>query len=206
MRPTKEVSGSRAELQRPKEFSGLFNSRPLGRKWPAKQPKTFVCANGDNLIQDTCKICAQNDPNVKFDFCTTTLQAAPGSNCTSLHGLGMISIRLIRYNVTDTRCYIKQLLNDTKFDPYVKACLSDCFDLYSDAIPSVDQAMKYYDSKRYDDADIHISAVMDAATTCEDGFSEKEGAVSPLMKRDDDMFQLSALALSIMHMLWTGSH
>lgn len=43
--------------------------------------------------------------------------------------------------------------------------------------------------------------MIDAATTCEDGFEEQEGVVSPLKKRDDDAFKLSALALSIIKML-----
>ncbi|KAK3023156.1 hypothetical protein RJ639_043434 [Escallonia herrerae] len=118
----------------------------------------------------------------------------------------MISIRLTRYNVTDTRCHIKHLLKVNKLDPYVKACLRDCFDLYSDAIPSLKEAMKYYSSKRYDDANVQISSVMDAATTCEDGFNEKEGVVSPLTKRNNLTFELSAMVLSIMDMLQTASH
>lgn len=83
--------------------------------------------------------------------------------------------------------------------------MNDCFELYSDAIPSIKQAMKYYNVKRYVDANVEISAVMDAATTCEDGFKERKGIVSPLTKRNDDVFKLSAMVLSIMHILQTGS-
>ncbi|KAI3444848.1 hypothetical protein Pfo_001513 [Paulownia fortunei] len=160
---------------------------------------------GQNLINSTCKTFARNDPNINYNFCTTSLQAAPASQCATLQGLGMISIRLIRYNVTDTRCYIKQLLKNRKLDPYVRLYLNDCFDLFSDAIPSVKQAMRYYNTKRFNDANIQISSIMDASTTCEDGFKERTGVVSPLTKRNDDTFQLSAMALSVMHMMQTGS-
>ncbi|KAL7593174.1 putative invertase inhibitor [Lactuca sativa] len=167
----------------------------------------FLSINGQNLIYDTCKTSSQQDPNVKLQFCTSSLQAAPASHCADLNGLGMMSIRLTRYNLTDTRCYIKQLLknNTKKLDPYVKSCLDDCFELYSDAIPSIKQAMKSYNSKRYFDANVQISSVMDAATTCEDGFKEKKGVISPLTKKNDATFQLSAVALSIMNILQSDS-
>ncbi|KAL4562911.1 hypothetical protein LXL04_026942 [Taraxacum kok-saghyz] len=161
----------------------------------------LIAINAQNLIYKTCKTSSKQDPNVNLQFCTTSLQAAPASHCADVTGLGMMSIRLTRYNLTDTRCYIKQFLkNNTtkKLDPYVKACLNDCFELYSDAIPSIKQAMKSYNSKKYFDANVQISSVMDAATTCEDGFKEKKGVVSPLTKRNNASFQLSAVALSIM--------
>ncbi|XP_015085841.1 putative invertase inhibitor [Solanum pennellii] len=161
----------------------------------------FHGSKGQNLIQNTCKSCSNDDPNIKYGFCTSSLQAAPASQCATLRGLGMISIRLIRYNVTDTRCHVKILLKDKKLDPYVKSCLSDCLELYTDAIPSIKLAMKSYNSKKYYDANIQISSVMDAATTCEDGFKDKDGVVSPLTKLNENTFQLSAMALSLMNLI-----
>ncbi|KAI3787462.1 hypothetical protein L1987_41949 [Smallanthus sonchifolius] len=163
----------------------------------------FLSINGQDLIYNTCKTSSQEDPNVKLHFCTTSLQAAPASHCADLRGLGMMSIRLTRYNLTDTRCYIKRLLkNDTKIhDPYVKSCLDDCFELYSNAISGIKQAMKSYNSKRFFDANVQISSVMDATTTCEDGFKQRKGVVSPLTERNDATFQLSAITLSIMNIL-----
>ncbi|CAA2961766.1 invertase inhibitor [Olea europaea subsp. europaea] len=162
--------------------------------------------NGQNLINRTCKTIARGDPNIGYNFCTTSLQAAPASQCASLRGLGIISIRLVRYNVTDTRCHIKHLMKHRKIDPYSKLYLKDCFELFSNAISSVKLAMKYYNSKRYDDANIQISGVMDATTTCEDGFSEREGLVSPLTKRNRNTFELAAVVLSIMQEIQKGSN
>ncbi|XP_076899044.1 putative invertase inhibitor [Bidens hawaiensis] len=163
----------------------------------------FISIHGQDLIYDTCKTSSQQDPNVKLQFCTTSLQAAPASHCADVKGLGMMSIRLTRYNITDTRCYIKRLLknNTTRLDPYVKSCLKDCFELYSDAISGIKQAMQSYNSKRFLDANVQITSVMDATTTCEDGFKQKRGVVSPLTKRNDATFQLSAITLSIMNIL-----
>ncbi|XP_022770136.1 putative invertase inhibitor [Durio zibethinus] len=163
---------------------------------------TFHGIAAIDLIRQTCKKCAQRDPNLGYNFCVTSLQAAPKSQCADdLHELGMISIKLLRRNLTNSRSFIKELLKNKKLDPFVRSCLHDCFDLYSDAIPTTKQAIDDYKSKHYDDANIDVSSVMDASTTCEDGFNEKEGAVSPLTKRNNDTFQLSAISLSIMNML-----
>lgn len=71
-----------------------------------------------------------------------------------------------------------------------------------------EDAMRCYDVMKFDDANVRISSVMDASTTCEDGFKEWKGGkneVLPLTKRNYDVFQLSAIALSVMHMIQTGS-
>ncbi|KAK6918142.1 Pectinesterase inhibitor domain [Dillenia turbinata] len=103
--------------------------------------------------------------------------------------------------MTNTRCHTRHLLENKRLDPYIKQCLEDCLELYSDALPYVRQAIKEYRAKNYVDANIHISAAMDASTTCENGFKEKKGVVSPLTKRNKNTFQLSAIALSIMNMV-----
>ncbi|XVE74166.1 hypothetical protein DITRI_Ditri11bG0177200 [Diplodiscus trichospermus] len=163
---------------------------------------TFHGVPANNLIRQTCKKCAQRDPNVSYNFCVTSLEATPKSHCVDdLRELGIISIKLLRRNITNSRSYIKEILKNKKLDPFIRSRLHDCFDLYSDAIPATKQAVDDFKSKHYDDANIDVSSVMDASTTCEDGFKEKEGAVSPLTKRNNDMFQLSAISLSIINML-----
>ncbi|XP_057980481.1 putative invertase inhibitor [Malania oleifera] len=156
---------------------------------------------GSTLIQKTCNVSAKTDPNLPSGFCVTSLQAAPASECASLRGLGMISMRLAGDNATDTRCYITRLLKNPTLNPFARGCLVDCLDLYSDAIPDLAEAMKSYRAGRFDDANIQVSAVMDAASTCEDGFKERRGLVSPLTKRNNDLFKLSAITLSIMNLL-----
>ncbi|CAA2945754.1 invertase inhibitor [Olea europaea subsp. europaea] len=167
---------------------------------------TSYSAMAQNLINQTCKTFGQNDPNINYNFCTTSLQADPASQNATLQELGMISIRLIHSNVTDTLIYIENLIENNEWDSYTKQCLSDCFELFSDAISSAKQAMKYYYERHYGDANVQLSAILNDATTCEDGFKEKKGVVSPLTKRNCDTFQLSAIALSAVNMLQTGSN
>ncbi|XP_057800249.1 putative invertase inhibitor [Salvia miltiorrhiza] len=160
--------------------------------------------SGESLINSTCLDSARDDPNIDYAFCTSSLQAAPGSHCATLQGLGIISITLLQSNITDTRCSIKHLIrNSTSEEPYLRRCLSDCLELFSDAIPSAIEAMRDFTLKRFEDANVKISSIMDAATTCEDGFKESRGLVSPLTIRNHHTFELSAIALSLMHIIQT---
>ncbi|OMP00801.1 Pectinesterase inhibitor [Corchorus olitorius] len=163
---------------------------------------TFHAIYAGDLIRETCKKCAERDPNLSYKFCVTSLQAAPKSHCADdLRDLGVISIKLVRRNMTSSRSYIKELLKNKKLEPFVRSCLHDCLDLFSDAISATKEAMDDFKSKHYDDANIDMSSVMDASTTCEDGFHEKQGLVSPLTKRNNDTFLLTAISLSIINML-----
>ncbi|XP_062098204.1 putative invertase inhibitor [Humulus lupulus] len=167
-------------------------------------------SSSSNLIQDTCKKCSDTDPNLKYNFCTGSFESSPdGRQCTSLRDLGLVSIRLTKNNVTSTKHFIKHLLHNDKkkkkLDPYVKACLTDCMELFNDALSTIKVVVKDYKAKRYDDANINLSSVLDASSTCEDGFKEsdstKKHVVSPLTKRNDNAFQLTAISLSIINML-----
>ncbi|KDP28907.1 hypothetical protein JCGZ_14678 [Jatropha curcas] len=161
---------------------------------------TFHGLTATNLIQETCKKCAQRDPNIGYKFCVSSLEASPESRCANLGELGIISIKLTRRNITSTRHYVKELLKNKRLDPNIRPCLNDCLDLYSDAIPTLKQAIQDYKSKHYEDANIEVSSVIDASTTCEQGFKER-AVTSPLTGRNNDALQLSAIALSIINML-----
>ncbi|XP_004145025.1 putative invertase inhibitor [Cucumis sativus] len=162
--------------------------------------------NTSSLIYKTCKASSEQDPNISFNFCVTSLKPAATKHRhgdTSLRRLGLITIYLIRHNMSNTRHHIKKYLHKNKGprDPFVKLCLTDCLELYSDAIPTVKQARKDYKAGRYADANLKISSVMDDCSTCEEGFKEKDGVISPLTNRNHNAFELSAIALSIINML-----
>lgn len=73
--------------------------------------------------------------------------------------------------------------------------------IYSLAYLELEEALKGYNAERYNDANTAMSSVSACATTCEDGFKEGKGVVSPLTKRNNEIYQLSCMALSIMWML-----
>lgn len=160
----------------------------------------FVDAN--NLIRQTCKNCSKNDPNISYKFCTTSFQSDHRSQCAqNLEELGLVAIKLTRHNVTNTSDYITKLLKKKTSDPFIKECLEDCLEVYSDAIATFREAIRDYKAKRYEDCNFKLSSIIDASTTCEDGFKQKNDVISPLTKRNKNVFQLSAIALSIVNML-----
>ncbi|XP_057537656.1 putative invertase inhibitor [Amaranthus tricolor] len=155
--------------------------------------------NASILINQTCKNSSKTKPNINYKFCVYALQSFPASHCADITRLGQNAITLIKHNVTDTRCYIKQLLQYKKIGNDTKSALQDCIDLYSDSLSTLREAIIDYRSSRFVDANVKVSSVMDASSTCEDGFDDI-GVVSPLKERNNRVFQLSAIALSIINM------
>ncbi|OUZ99186.1 Pectinesterase inhibitor domain [Macleaya cordata] len=158
--------------------------------------------NGDDIVSDTCKKAAASDPQLKFDFCVSSLQANPKSKIADLLGLGVISMELSSSNATYIRSYIGKLLKDGQgVDPRAKKNLQDCLELYSNAIVDVQYAIIALKARDFMEANTQMSAAMDASTTCEDGFKEDKGLVSPLAKEDNDFFQLTAISLAITNLV-----
>ncbi|KAJ8428173.1 hypothetical protein Cgig2_015614 [Carnegiea gigantea] len=155
-------------------------------------------ATGD-LINRTCKHSSSN-PNIDQNFCVYALQAFPASRCANLTQLGLISITLVKNNVTDTRCLVKRFLEDKKSDKGTKAALKDCLELYSDSADALSDASKDLKAGRFSDANIKVSSVMDASTTCGQGFDDL-GVSSPLKNENGYIFQLSAITLSIIKIM-----
>ncbi|XP_010554870.1 PREDICTED: putative invertase inhibitor isoform X2 [Tarenaya hassleriana] len=150
---------------------------------------------------ETCNKCSRNDPNIESRLCIAALGSDPRSPRAHLPDLGKISINLLRHNATNTRRYIRKLLRNKKLEPMMRSCLADCLDLYSDAIVTLKQARQDYMERRYSDANIDVSSVLDASVTCEDGFKERRFIVSPLSERNNFTFQLSAISLCVINML-----
>ncbi|XP_056161755.1 putative invertase inhibitor [Syzygium oleosum] len=155
--------------------------------FPASSLVLFHAKSASNdVVSDTCKKCAASNPNVNYDHCMKALGSDPKSRMADLHGLGAIALTL---------------LERSKQDPYVRKCLSDCSDLYSDAAETAKEAVGAYQAKRY--LDVQNSVTTDA-DMCESQFKEKQGVSSPLTKQNGDGMQLSYIELAIVAIV-TGS-
>ncbi|KAI4302850.1 hypothetical protein MLD38_038549 [Melastoma candidum] len=161
--------------------------------------RSDASSSSDDLIADACSRCSEANPNVDYGFCVASFESYPQGNLAeNLTELGRISIDILTENVTGTRDFVNGILENESLDPYVQGCLEDCSELYSDSIPTLADAAEAYDEGRYNDANIYLSSVMDASSTCGEGFAEKEGTVSPMENRNNDVFHLCAISLSIM--------
>ncbi|KAK2988095.1 hypothetical protein RJ640_023844 [Escallonia rubra] len=157
-----------------------------------------------DLINTTCKQCASKSIVFDYYFCLTSLQAVPVSHVTDVPGLAIIAMELALGNATATISTIENMFSGGAFDPFARQCLLDCLELYSDAVPMLEQAVAAFLEGQFDTANLFMSAVMEAAATCEVGFSEKEGEVTPLTGENYDLFELSDIALCIINLLSLG--
>lgn len=167
-----------------------------------------VADHHHNVVEETCKKFEKKDPNIDYNFCISSFRAHPDIDwADDVQKLGTISLSLIENYVRKSVEYVKKLLLQIKRGveesaSYEKVRLEDCMELYSEAVVAVEEGKRAYKAKRYDDANIKMSSVMDSSRVCEDGFNdEKQGVVSsPMTKWNKDVFQLTAIALSIINM------
>ncbi|KAH8513972.1 hypothetical protein H0E87_007003 [Populus deltoides] len=155
-----------------------------------------------DITNRTCKKCAEEySKTFSYDFCISSLQAIPVSHVTNIHGLAIIGMELALENATNTISTIKYLLSYGTLDRFALVALQDCLELYEDALVTIVDGVAAFLTEHYSVANVKVSAVMEASTTCEEGFSDKTGVVSPLTEENHNLFQLSDIALCIIHML-----
>ncbi|KAI4327224.1 hypothetical protein L6164_019712 [Bauhinia variegata] len=165
----------------------------------------FQCSNGSNLIRQSCQEASKGDPNLSYNFCVACLEANPKSRPTRIEELVDVSIRITKSNTTNIISNISEFLRNQNLSQYAKACLRDCFDLYSDALSELQDAVYAFNSGDLDTANIKVSAALDASVTCEDQFKEKKGETSPLTKDNNIYCQLSAISLAFIQMCHQNS-
>ncbi|XP_050378307.1 putative invertase inhibitor [Argentina anserina] len=167
-----------------------------------------LAATSPDIINQTCRTCADENHVFSYDLCTTSLQAVPVSHVANLQGLALIAMELALKNASNTLLIIQNLMaSNESLDPFALVCLKDCWQLYSDGIRTLVDAVGAFLGEQYENANIWLSAVMEASNTCEEGFKEKEGEVlpSPLTNENYNLFQLCEIALCIGHLLTSGS-
>ncbi|KAK8482446.1 hypothetical protein V6N13_046977 [Hibiscus sabdariffa] len=155
-----------------------------------------------DVLSDSCREVTKDDPTINFDFCVSTLEGNPkAKSATSVADLVKVATETAISNSNSIGSIITKLLSNKGLEPYVRSCLQDCSELYSDAGPILGQGEQAFEGKDYGTANSAISAALDAATTCEDQFKEKEGVVSPLTKENNSFFQLNAISLAFLTMV-----
>lgn len=167
----------------------------------------FGCSSsGSDFVHLSCKNAAKSDPNFSYSFCVESLKVnSKSQTARNIEDLFKISIELTISNASDVVFVVSKLLKDNKFDGYARNCLHDCLELYSDAVSSLKEALcDFVKSKDLYNANVEISSAMDASTTCEDGFKEKKGQLSPLTKENKFFFQLTAISLAFSNMVHVG--
>ncbi|KAL5572279.1 hypothetical protein UlMin_021876 [Ulmus minor] len=151
----------------------------------------FRSIEEEDLVSDTCK------KTLYFQVCSSSLKSDPRSQTSDLQGLASISLNLSVTNGAEILSYISSL----KSDKSVSGHLSDCADLYSDAVQNLEESVQSINDKSYDMVKSLVSAAMTDADTCEDGFKEIEGVDSPLTERNQYFNKLCSNSLAITTLL-----
>ncbi|WZZ14024.1 hypothetical protein YC2023_107113 [Brassica napus] len=110
------------------------------------------------------------------------------------------------FELTAGEPWMKEL---TKFNIYIwkwKANIAyshgqDCIKLYTDGKDYLNQALKNVKSSDYRSASVHLSAALDAPTTCETGFKETIHKKSPVAKENKALFQKILIPLAFSNMI-----
>lgn len=159
----------------------------------------------EDIISTTCEQCASRSVVLNYTFCLSSLQTVPIAPAANLPELAAIVMKLAKENATATISTIQNMMSIDKFDPFAKVCLGDCLELYQDGVLTLADAGDALLKEQFVNANVLISGVMEAPVTCEEGFTEKEGEVTPLTKENYNFFELNDIALCIINLLSSGS-
>ncbi|XP_041018492.1 pectinesterase inhibitor 12-like [Juglans microcarpa x Juglans regia] len=156
----------------------------------------ILAAHGEipDLIPIAC------DHTLHKDLCINNLESDPESmEAVDVHGLTTVAVKQAALNATNIRNYITKLDEETS-DEVVHQCLSDCFQNYEDAIDQLDDCLNALQSKRYEDVVTWVTAAMNDALTCDEGFKD-HGRQSPLANLRNLFDPLCSIVLSLTNQL-----
>ena len=155
-------------------------------------------ADQEDLVSSTCK------KTLYFQVCVSSLRSNPQSQTSDLRGLAVISLNLSIANGVNTLSYISHLKSEAAYNgsQSMLGYLSDCIDVYSDAIQNLQDSVQALNDKSYDTLQSLVSAAMTDSETCEDGFKEMKGSSSPLTEQNQYFSQLCSNFLAITTLLY----
>ncbi|CAL5015199.1 unnamed protein product [Urochloa decumbens] len=165
-------------------------------------PLVFILAcstSSASILQDACKYFADKHPEIGYDYCIKFFQADKGSAAAAdKRGLAAIAVKITGAASKSTAKRIATL-KASETDKRRLECLSSCAEVYSDAVSEIAVAAGGIASgtaSGLGDAVTALSAVLDAPSTCEQGFQELN-VPSPLAAEDAEFGKEASVALSV---------
>ncbi|KAF4366433.1 hypothetical protein F8388_003671 [Cannabis sativa] len=129
----------------------------------------------EDLVSATCK------KTLYFQLCVSSLRSDPQSQTSDLRGLAVIALNLSIENGVKALSYINNLMSEAAYkgSQLASTDLSDCVDVYSDAIQNLQDSVQALNDMSFDTVQSFVSAAMTDSETCEDGFKEFSRNLKP---------------------------
>ncbi|KAJ9174945.1 hypothetical protein P3X46_013538 [Hevea brasiliensis] len=149
--------------------------------------------HASDLITQTC------DKTLYKDLCISTLGS---TNVKDMQSLAELVLNITSSNGSETQKLIAEILNkSSNNNNFMKIYLRDCSEAYQNAVDQLNKSMAALKSKAFNDLNTWVTAAMSNAESCENGFKENPGTVSPFTNSNKKFSQLCSITLTITNLL-----
>ncbi|KAH7543003.1 hypothetical protein FEM48_Zijuj02G0136500 [Ziziphus jujuba var. spinosa] len=158
----------------------------------------FHATNARGLIKKAC------ETSLHKGLCVATLKADRDYKGAKLHDLAEIVLKAATSNGTALRKEVEQLLKE-RTDTSVESALKDCKENYNDAVSQLEKSKQALENKRYNVVNTWVTAAMNDADSCEQGFKEQADKDSTIAQKTFIFGQLCSAVLAVTNKAAAGA-